>query len=257
MLLRILTGAALLALAAAGEAPRRAGIWESPWSSSARAPERHHGCRGHGSRAGYGVAGLRRSGRELQPSFPIPATSSRRRCRRPFSWATGSASWQAAPRSRVGQPGNTCCPHQHAERGGGHRRHRRFTLSLPGNELVRSVNAVVGETNDGWLSDIRGRHVTRAHVLEAIRAARGGPVAEARSARAPGLSVSVTREASGRPPGGCRMRFRPTQWEFWSRPTSGVSWKSWAPPSPRVGPLLPEGARRPAPGRLLHDRDRH
>ncbi len=53
-----------------------------------------------------------------------------------------------------------------------------WTLGLPGNEKVVSVNPVVGETNDGWLNDIRGRHVTRAHVLDAIRKASGGPVAE-------------------------------------------------------------------------------
>ena len=53
-----------------------------------------------------------------------------------------------------------------------------WTLGLPGNERVSSVNPVVGETNDGWLNDIRGRHVTRAHVLEAIQTASSGPVAE-------------------------------------------------------------------------------
>jgi D-aminopeptidase len=53
-----------------------------------------------------------------------------------------------------------------------------WTLGRPGNEKVASVNPVVGETNDGWLNDIRGRHVMKAHILEAIRAASGGPVAE-------------------------------------------------------------------------------
>ena len=53
-----------------------------------------------------------------------------------------------------------------------------YTLMQPGNERVRSVNAVVGETNDGSLNDIRGRHVTKEHVIEAIRSAKGGPVAE-------------------------------------------------------------------------------
>ncbi len=53
-----------------------------------------------------------------------------------------------------------------------------YTLSQKGNEQVRSVNAVVGETNDGYLNDIRGRHVTKELVIEAIRSARGGPVAE-------------------------------------------------------------------------------
>jgi len=53
-----------------------------------------------------------------------------------------------------------------------------WTLGLSGNERVESVNPVVGETNDGWLSDIRGRHVTKAHVREAIGKASGGPVDE-------------------------------------------------------------------------------
>jgi D-aminopeptidase len=54
----------------------------------------------------------------------------------------------------------------------------RFTLAQSGNETVRSVNALVGETNDGGLNDIRGLHVTREHVLAAIQAAKTGPVAE-------------------------------------------------------------------------------
>jgi D-aminopeptidase len=53
-----------------------------------------------------------------------------------------------------------------------------YTLQQPGNENVRSVNALVGETNDGGLNDIRGMHVQREHVIEAIRNAKGGPVAE-------------------------------------------------------------------------------
>jgi D-aminopeptidase len=53
-----------------------------------------------------------------------------------------------------------------------------YVLSRPGNEKVRSVNVIVGETNDGYLNDIRGRHVTRDHVLEAIRGAKMGAVAE-------------------------------------------------------------------------------
>jgi D-aminopeptidase len=53
-----------------------------------------------------------------------------------------------------------------------------WTLRQPGNAEVRSVNAVVGETNDGFLNDIRARPVTREHGLAAIAAAREGPVAE-------------------------------------------------------------------------------
>ncbi len=53
-----------------------------------------------------------------------------------------------------------------------------WTLAQPGNEDVRSVNAVVGETNDGLLNVIRGRHVTIADARRAIDSARSGPVAE-------------------------------------------------------------------------------
>ena len=54
----------------------------------------------------------------------------------------------------------------------------RWTLAQPGNDQMRSVNGVVGETNDGTLNDIRGLHVTRDHVLAAINGARSGPVDE-------------------------------------------------------------------------------
>ena len=53
-----------------------------------------------------------------------------------------------------------------------------WTCALEGNERVGSVNAVVGETNDGWLNDIRGFHVRKADVYEAIRNARSGKVEE-------------------------------------------------------------------------------
>ena len=53
-----------------------------------------------------------------------------------------------------------------------------YILDLPGNERVGSVNAVVGETNSGYLNDIRGRHVKEEHVIEAIKKAESGPVEE-------------------------------------------------------------------------------
>jgi D-aminopeptidase len=53
-----------------------------------------------------------------------------------------------------------------------------FVLEHPDNGDVRSVNPVVGETNDGWLNEIRERAVTREHVFEAFAAAASGPVAE-------------------------------------------------------------------------------
>ena len=54
----------------------------------------------------------------------------------------------------------------------------QWTLAQDGNADVRSVNALVGETNDGGLNDIRTLSVRPAHVVEAIRSARGGAVAE-------------------------------------------------------------------------------
>lgn len=51
-----------------------------------------------------------------------------------------------------------------------------YTFSFDANKNVRSVNPVVGETNDSYLNDIRGRHVTKANVLEAIASATGGQV---------------------------------------------------------------------------------
>jgi D-aminopeptidase len=53
-----------------------------------------------------------------------------------------------------------------------------YTLALPGNETVRSVNPVVGETNDGYLNNIRKRPLRKEHFMEALRVAKTGPVEE-------------------------------------------------------------------------------
>jgi len=53
-----------------------------------------------------------------------------------------------------------------------------YMLTLPGNENVRSINPLVGETNDGVLSDIRARAVGHDEVVRALQSARGGAVAE-------------------------------------------------------------------------------
>ena len=53
-----------------------------------------------------------------------------------------------------------------------------WTLRQPGNEEVRSVNAVVGETNDGFLNDIRRCAIRDVDVERAIEEAEGGPVVE-------------------------------------------------------------------------------
>lgn len=53
-----------------------------------------------------------------------------------------------------------------------------YMLGLPGNERVQSVNPLVGETNDGFLNDIRGRHVGHDQVIAALESAHGGAVEE-------------------------------------------------------------------------------
>ena len=51
-------------------------------------------------------------------------------------------------------------------------------LKQPGMESTRSINPVVGETNDGFLNDIRSRPIRPEHVRQALEKASGGPVAE-------------------------------------------------------------------------------
>ncbi|MDB1086808.1 P1 family peptidase [Streptomyces sp. ACA25] len=64
-----------------------------------------------------------------------------------------------------------------------------WTLSRPGCEEVQSVNPVVGECNDGLLSDIRSRPVREEHVLAALDGARGGPVEEGCAGGGTGLGA--------------------------------------------------------------------
>src|SRR5215204_4419890 len=53
-----------------------------------------------------------------------------------------------------------------------------YMLALPGNENVQSINPLVAETNDGFLNDIRGRHITKEDVFAAIKNARNQTVEE-------------------------------------------------------------------------------
>src|SRR6202161_4613599 len=53
-----------------------------------------------------------------------------------------------------------------------------YVLALPGNEDVLSINPLVGDTNDGYLSDIRARQITQDDVFAAIKNAKAGPVEE-------------------------------------------------------------------------------
>ncbi|MBS1760355.1 MAG: P1 family peptidase [Bacteroidetes bacterium] len=53
-----------------------------------------------------------------------------------------------------------------------------YTLNQKGNEEVQSVNAIVGETNDGWLNDIRNNHITKEKVIQAIQSADTGVITQ-------------------------------------------------------------------------------
>ena len=82
----------------------------------------------------------------------------------------------------------------------------RWTLDQPGHEGIHSVNAVVGETNDGYLNDIRGMHVSREDVVNAITTAEGGAVEEGSvgagtGTRALGFKGGIGTSSRKLPPG--------------------------------------------------------
>lgn len=54
----------------------------------------------------------------------------------------------------------------------------RYSLAQPGNESIQSVNAIVGETNDGYLNDIRGMHISPQEVISTIESTKSGIVVE-------------------------------------------------------------------------------
>ena len=91
-------------------------------------------------------------------------------------------------------------------------------LSMPGNESIRSVNPVAGETNDGWLNDIRGRHVKKQHVAEALSNASEGPVEEGMLEPAPGPSVWAIKVGSEALHGSSSNPGEATRLEYWCRP---------------------------------------
>ncbi len=53
-----------------------------------------------------------------------------------------------------------------------------YTLSFDENKNVRSVNPIVGETNDGGLNNIQARYIKKEDVLNAIQNVKSGPVEE-------------------------------------------------------------------------------
>lgn len=109
----------------------------------------------------------------------MAATSSSTKCRRPVY--VGNGFGKAAGFLQVQELGNIEAPivlTNTLSVGRAVESVVAWTLARPGHQEVRSVNAVVGETNDGYLNDIRGLHVTRDHVWAAIEAAEASAVAE-------------------------------------------------------------------------------
>ncbi|HET9383786.1 MAG TPA: P1 family peptidase [Gemmatimonadales bacterium] len=86
-----------------------------------------------------------------------------------------------------------------------------WLLTLPGNEDVRSANPVVGETNDGFLNNIRTRPITEADVLSAIRTAREGPVEEGAVGAGRGTTAFNWKGGIG-----TSSRKLPAQWGGWT-----------------------------------------
>ena len=139
----------------------------------------------------------------------------------------------------------------------------RWTLAQPGNENVRSINALVGETNDGGLNDIRGLHVTREHVTSAITVARVGAVDE--GAVGAGTGTVAFGWKGGIGTSSRRIRQQSDEWtvgvlvqsNYGGRLTiAGVPvWKELTPPSPSAPPaanaepgtLDPERTLNPEP----------
>jgi D-aminopeptidase len=135
----------------------------------------------------------------------------------------------------------------------------RYTIAQGGNEQVRSVNPLVGETNDGGLNDIRGLHVTREHVLEAIRSAKTGAVAEGTVGAGAGtvcygwkggIGTSSRRLASDR--GGYTVGVL-AQTNFGGNLTIGgvPIYKSLQPPSRRSASARPVEERASADGSCM------
>ena len=86
-----------------------------------------------------------------------------------------------------------------------------WLLDLPGNEDVRSANPVVGETNDGYLNNIRARPIAEADVLAAIRGATEGPVAEGAVGAGRGTVAFGWKGGIG-----TASRRLPAQWGGWT-----------------------------------------
>ena len=85
-----------------------------------------------------------------------------------------------------------------------------YMLSLDGNSQVRSINPVVGETNDSVLNDIQGRHVGHNEVFAALQSAKSGEVEEGSVGAGTGTIALDGRAASEHR----RAEWASTRWAF-------------------------------------------
>jgi D-aminopeptidase len=111
-----------------------------------------------------------------------------------------------------------------------------WLLEQPGMENVRSINPVVGETNDGGLNDIRSRPVRPEHVVAALEGAAPGPVEEGSVGAGTGTRAFGWKGGWAPRPGSSPHPWAGGRWGSWCSPTSGGSspsperrWaRSWA-----------------------------
>ena len=97
-----------------------------------------------------------------------------------------------------------------------------YMLALPGNEDVLSINPVVGETNDGYLNDIRGRHITPDDVFAAVKKQGADRSRRAMSAREPERWSSAGKAESAPRRGACPPISAATPSACWCRPISAA-----------------------------------
>ena len=114
-----------------------------------------------------------------------------------------------------------------------------MSFRQPGNSAVRSVNVVVGETNDGDLNDIRGMHVEKRDVIDALESAKARAASKKdRSAREREPSLLASRAESvphrdGPPPAAVSTYWGVGSNQFWRSPYDGRvtggqgSWKAF------------------------------
>jgi D-aminopeptidase len=106
-----------------------------------------------------------------------------------------------------------------------------YMLTLAGNESVQSINPLVGETNDGYLNDIRSRPISREDVFAAIHGAKTGAVEEGSVGAGTGTIAFGWKGGIGTasrklPPPSAAIRLA-----FWFRPTLAACFPSTALPS--------------------------